>query len=96
MDNFKCLSTHICEILNKKDTIVSVDLIDGFETLHKELSMKITHKFQKVLKLANLEKRGIDFEIGWMLQKEWIFMKLIFLSRWKDDKFGTKVSWVWS
>ena len=64
MDNFKCLSTHICEILNKKDTIVSVDLIDGFETLHKELSMKITHKFQKVLKLANLEKRGIDFEIA--------------------------------
>ena len=43
MDNFKCLSTHICEILNKKDTIVFVDLIDGSETLHKELSMKITH-----------------------------------------------------
>ena len=52
---------------DKKDTIVSVDLIDGFETLHKELSMKITHKSQKVLKLANLEKKGIDFEIGWIL-----------------------------
>ena len=67
MDNFKCLSTHICENLNKKDTIVSVDLIDACETVRKELSMKITQKFQKMLKLANLEKRGIDFEIGQIL-----------------------------
>ena len=64
MDNFKCLSTHICENLNKKNTIVFVDLIDACETLRKESSMKITQKFQKVLKLANLEKKGIDFEIG--------------------------------
>ena len=58
MDNLKCLSTHICDDLNKKDTIVSVDLIDTCETLHKELfkSMKIAKKFKKQLKLANLEK----------------------------------------
>ena len=67
MDNFKCLSTHICKNLNKKDTIVFVDLIDACETLRKESSMKITQKFQKVLKLANLEKKGIDFEIGCIL-----------------------------
>ena len=58
MDNLKCLSTHICDDLNKKDTIVSVDLIDTCETLHKELfkSMKIAKKFKEQLKLANLEK----------------------------------------
>ena len=49
MDNLKCLSTHICDDLNKKDTIVSVDLIDTCETLHKELfkSMKIAKKFKE-------------------------------------------------
>ena len=53
-----CLSAHICDDLNKKDTLVSVDLIDACETLHKELfkSMKIAKKFKEELKLANLEK----------------------------------------
>ena len=61
MDNLKCLSTHICDDLNKKDTIVSVDLIDTCETLHKELfkSMKIAKKFKEELKLANLEKEKL-------------------------------------
>ena len=61
MDNFKCLSTHICEILNKKDTIVSVDLIDACETLRKELSksLKIAKKFNEELKLANFEKEEL-------------------------------------
>ena len=58
MDNLKCLSTHICDDLNKNDTIVFVDLIDACETLNKELfkSMKIAKKFKEQLKLANLEK----------------------------------------
>ena len=49
-------------ILNKKDIIVSVDLIDACETLRRELtkSMKIVKKFKDELKLANLEKSGID------------------------------------
>ena len=49
MDNFKCLSAYICENLNKEDAIVSVDLIDVCETLHRELtkSMKIDKKFKK-------------------------------------------------
>ena len=58
MDNFKCLSAHICDDLNKKDTIVSLDLIDACQTLCKKLfkSMKIAKKFKEELKLANLER----------------------------------------
>ena len=58
MDNFKCLTVFDYDDLNKKDTVVSVDLIDACETLRKELlkSMKISKKFKEELKLANLEK----------------------------------------
>ena len=67
-DNFKCHSTHICDNLNKEDAIVSVDLVDACETLHKELtkSMKIAKKFKEELKLANLLIRWIDCEIRWI------------------------------
>ena len=49
MDNFNCLSAHICDDLNKKDTIVSIDLVDACETLRKELfkSMKIAKNSRK-------------------------------------------------
>ena len=49
MDNLKCLSDHV---------YASVDFIDAYETLRKELvkSMKIAKKFKEELKLANLEK----------------------------------------
>ena len=30
MDNFKCLSSHIFDNLNKKDANVSIDLIDAY------------------------------------------------------------------
>ena len=61
MDNFKCLSTHICDDLNKKYTIVSVNLVDTCETLRKELtkSMKIAKKLKEELKLANHEKEEL-------------------------------------
>ena len=61
MDNFKCLSAHICDDLKIKDTIVFVDLIDACETLCKELFkfLKITKKFKEELKLANLEKEKL-------------------------------------
>ena len=61
MDNFKCLSTHICYDLNKNDTIVFVDFIDACETLCRELTkfMKIAKKFKEKLKLANLEKEKL-------------------------------------
>ena len=51
MDNFKCLSAHICDDLNKKDTIFHVDFTDACETLCKELfkSMKIAKKFKEEL-----------------------------------------------
>ena len=44
MDNFKCLTAFSCDVLNKKDTNVFVDLIDACETLCNELfkSLKIT------------------------------------------------------
>ena len=61
MDNFKCMSAHICDDLNKNDTFVSIDLIDACETLYKELSksMKIAKKFKEELKLANFEKEEL-------------------------------------
>ena len=61
MDNFKCLIIFYCDDLNKKDIVVSVDLFDAYEILHKELlkSMKIAKKFQEELKLANLEKEEL-------------------------------------
>ena len=61
MDNFNCLSAHICDDLIKKDIIVSIDLADACETLRKELfkSRKIAKKFKEELKLANLEKEEL-------------------------------------
>ena len=49
MDNFKCLIAFSCDVLNKKDNNVYVDLIDAYETLHRELtkSMKIVEKFKE-------------------------------------------------
>ena len=43
--------------MNKEDTNASVNFIDAYETLHKELSksMKIAKKFKEELKLAKLE-----------------------------------------
>ena len=54
MDNLKCLSDHVY-------AHASVDFIDAYETLHKELlkSMKIVKKFKKELKLTNLEKEEL-------------------------------------
>ena len=61
MDNFKCLSAHIFDDLNKKDTNVSVDLFDSCETLRRELtkSVKIAKKFNEELKLANHDKEKL-------------------------------------
>ena len=60
MDNFKCLTSIICDDLNKNDTNVSVDFIGAYETLRKELfkSMKIVKKFKEELKLANHEGKN--------------------------------------
>ena len=54
VDNLKCLTVFDCDDLNKKDTVVSIDLIDAYETLRNELmkSMKIAKKFKEELKLA--------------------------------------------
>ena len=61
MDNFKYLTAFSCDGLNKKETNVSIDFIDAYETLRKELlkSMKIVKKFKEELKLANLEKKEL-------------------------------------
>ena len=58
MNNFNYLIVFDCDALNKKDTIVSVNLFYACETLRKELSksLKIAKKFKEELKLANLEK----------------------------------------
>ena len=54
MDNLKFLSDHV-------SAHTSIDLIDAYETLRKELlkSMKIAKKFKEELKLANLEKEEL-------------------------------------
>ena len=46
--NFKYLLVHMCYNLNKEDANVFVDLVDAYETLHRELtkSMKISKKFK--------------------------------------------------
>ena len=54
MDNLKWLFDHV-------STHASVDFIDAYKTLRKELlkSMKIVKKFKEELKLANLEKEEL-------------------------------------
>ena len=61
IDNFKCLIVFDCDVLNKNDSIVSIDLFDTCETLCKELSksLKIAKKFKEGLKLANLGKKEL-------------------------------------
>ena len=51
----------MCYNLNKEDANVFVDLVDAYETLHRELtkSMKISKKFKEELKLANLVKEEL-------------------------------------
>ena len=91
MDNFKCLSAHVYDNLNKKDTSASVDSIDACETLPKELykSLKIAKIFKEELKLANLEKEELVLRLD-ESNKKAISKKSIFLSGWKDEKFGKK------
>ena len=39
MDNFKCLIVFYCDVLNKKDTIVSVDLFEACERNLQDFSL---------------------------------------------------------
>ena len=61
MNNFKFLTVFYFDVLNKKDTIVSVNHFDACETLRKELSksLKFAKKFKEELKLANLQKEEL-------------------------------------
>ena len=54
MDNLKCFFYHV-------SAHASVDFIDAYETLRKELlkSMKIAKKFNEELNLANIEKEEL-------------------------------------
>ena len=90
----KCHSAHVCDNLNEEDAIVSVDLIDAYETLRKELLkfMKIAKKFKEELKLANLEKDELIVRLDESNKKN-EFLRNQFSSR--DEKMktiGTKVS----
>ena len=77
MDNFKCLTAFSCDVLNKKDTNVFVDLIDTCETLRKELlkSLKTAKKFKEELKLANLEKEELIVRLDEYLKKKNEFLR---------------------
>ena len=88
MDNLKCLSAHV---LNKKDTIVSVDLFDACETLRKELSksLKISKKFKEELKLANLEKEDLIVRLDESNKKNEFLRNQISS---QDEKLGIRVS----
>ena len=39
MDNFKCITVFYCDILNKTDTIVSVDLFEACERNLQDFSL---------------------------------------------------------
>ena len=39
MDNFKCLIVLYCDVLNKKDTVVSVDLFEACEKNLQDFSI---------------------------------------------------------
>ena len=95
IDNFKCLIAFSCDVLNKNDTYVLVDFINGYETLLKELfkSMKIAKKFKEDLKFANLEKEDSIVRLDESNKKNKV-LRNQFSSQ--DEKFGIKVSWVWS
>ena len=43
MDNFKCLTVFDCDVLKKKDTIVSVNLFEAYERNLQDFSL-----FQKI------------------------------------------------
>ena len=94
MDNFKCLSAHVCENLNKEDAIVSVDLIDAYETLRRELtkSMKIAKKFKKELKMAKLEKEELIVRLDESNKKNEFLINQFSSQDEKIKKFGIKVS----
>ena len=79
MDNFKCLIVFDRNDLNKKDTVVSVDLIDACETLRKELlkSMKISKKFMEEIKLANFEKEELVIRLDESNKKNEFLKNLI-------------------
>ena len=55
------VASAMCFVWDTKDTNVSVDLINAYETLRRELikSVKIAKKFKEELKLANLEKKKL-------------------------------------
>ena len=91
MDNFKCLIAFSCDVLNKNDTYVLVDFINGYETLLKELfkSMKIAKKFKEDLKFANLEKEESIVRLDESNKKDKV-LRNQFSSQ--DEKFGIKVS----
>ena len=65
MDNLKCLSNHV-------SAYASVDFINAYETLCKELleSMKIAKKFKEELKLTNLEKEELIVRLDESNKKE--------------------------
>ena len=90
-DNFKRLTAFICDVLNKKDTNVSIDFINACETLNKELfkSMKIAKKFKEELKFANLEKEELIVRLD-ESNKKTKFLRNQFSSQ--DEIFGIKVS----
>ena len=94
MDNFKCLSAHICENLNKEDANIFVDFIDACETLRKELykSLKIAKKFKEQLKLANPEKEELIERLDESNKKNEFLRNQFSSQDEKNEKFGTKVS----
>ena len=83
MDNFMCLIAFSCDVVNKKDNIVYVDLIDAYETLRRELtkSMKIAKKFKEELKMAKLEKEELIVRLEESNKNNEFLRNQFFLSR---------------
>ena len=56
MDNFKCLTIFDCDVLNKKDTIVSVDLFEAYERNLWDFSL-----FQKIGIISQIHSTSHGF-----------------------------------
>ena len=56
MDNFKCLTIFDCDVLNKKDTIVSIDLFEACERNLQYFSL-----FQKIGVISQIHSASHGF-----------------------------------
>ena len=58
MDNFKCLTIFDCDVLNKNDTIVSIDLFEACERNLQDFCL-----FQKIGVISQIHSASHGFSL---------------------------------